>query len=60
MRSWLVSSSSSPESWKRGLEFMSRVRLLREPEDRKARIGGTRTAVDGDESVLLLVESGGR
>jgi hypothetical protein len=36
------------------------VRLLREPEDRKDRIGGTRTAVDGDDSVLLLEVRGGR
>lgn len=39
---------------------MSRVRLLREPEDRKDRIGGTRTAVEDVDSVLLVVVRGGR
>lgn len=43
---------------------MSRVRLLREPEDRKARIGGTRTGVDVDGCALWLTggryETGGR
>lgn len=38
---------------------MSRVRLLREPDERKARIGGTRTGFEAGGSVLLLALRGG-